>query len=218
MNMNKEKARPSWILREQLFSEENMYRKLKEFADQENLSELDKALDYARTAHAGQVRKTSAFSEESVPYIVHPLVMACHAHALGISDDTVLAVILLHDVCEDCGIAPAELPFSEAVREAVALLTKPEGPKDNAAYYKGISENSTAAIVKALDRCNNVSTMLLSFSHNKIIEYVDETYAYVLPLLDHIKKEYEQYYDAVFVLKYQILSTIESAKAAILRG
>ena len=56
-----------------------------------------------------------------------------------------------------------------------------------------------------------------SFTEEDIIEYIDETEAYILPLLDHIKKEYPQYYDAAFVLKYQILSLIESIKAAVLR-
>ena len=161
-------------------------------------------------------RKTSVFSEESVPYIVHPFIMACHAHALGIRDDAVLATVLLHDICEDCGIAPDELPFSPEVREAVRLLTRTE-PEDLDAYFSAIAANSTASIVKALDRCNNVSTMMLGFSTEGIIEYVDETQKYVIPLLDHIKKEYTQYYDAVFVLKYQILSVLESAKATILR-
>lgn len=214
-----EKTKPSWVVRDQIFSENNMYRKLKEFAENESLTEMKKALDYAWEKHADQKRKTSVISGEQVPYIVHPLMMACQAHAMGIHDDTVLAVTLLHDVCEDCGVASEELPFPNEIKEAVALLTKPDSytQKDQGSYYKGIAGNSSAAIVKALDRCNNVSTMMLGFSIEKIIEYVDETQDYVYPLLDHIKKHYPQYYDAVFVLKYQLVSTIETAKAAIIR-
>ena len=211
-----EKRRPSWVVRDQFYGVENMYRKLKEFAKTDSLPEMDRAVDYAMEKHKGQRRKTSVFSEESVPYIVHPFIMACHAHALGIRDDAVLATVLLHDICEDCGIAPDELPFSPEVREAVRLLTRTER-EDLDAYFSAIAANSTASIVKALDRCNNVSTMMLGFSTEGIIEYVDETQKYVIPLLDHIKKEYTQYYDAVFVLKYQILSVLESAKATILR-
>ena len=211
-----EKKRPSWVVRDQFYGVENMYRKLKEFAKTDSLPETDHAIDYAMEKHKNQRRKTSVFSEESVPYIVHPFIMACHAHALGIRNDAVLATVLLHDICEDCGIAPDELPFSSEVREAVRLLTRTE-PEDLDAYFSAIAGNSTAAIVKALDRCNNVSTMMLGFSTEDIIEYVDETQKYVIPLLDHIKKEYAQYYDAVFVLKYQIMSVLESAKATILR-
>lgn len=150
-----------------------------------------------------------------VPYIIHPLMMACHAHALGIRDDAVLAVIMLHDVCEDCGVSPEELPFPENIRHSVALLTKYEG-QPTVQYYEGIKSDSCACIVKALDRCNNVSTMASSFSKKKLIEYVDETEQYVYPLLDHIKREYLEYRDAVFVIKYQILSTIETIKALLI--
>ena len=210
------KNRPSWIVKDQFYSVDNMRRKLKAFAEEEGLQETSRAIDYAEEMHRGQYRKTSDWSEEKVPYIVHPFIMACHAHALGIRDDTVLAAVLLHDVCEDCGIRPEELDYSSSVQEAVRLLTKQKG-WDPAVYFSGIEGSSTASIVKALDRCNNLSTMMLAFTEEDIIEYIDETETWILPLLDHIKKEYPQYYDAAFVLKYQILSLIESIKAAVLR-
>lgn len=211
--------RPSWVVRDSFYAVANMRRKLKQFASEEGLEQTDRAIDYASTVHAGQLRKPSVFSDVQVPYVFHPYVLACHAHALGIRDDTVLATALLHDVCEDCGIEPADLPFGEEVREAVALLTKPK-EKDGFsldAYYKGIAQNPVAAIVKALDRCNNVSTMMASFPIEKVVEYIDETETHVLPLLDAIKHAYLEYYDACFVIKYQIYSTIESVKAAVMR-
>ena len=211
--------RPSWVVRDSFYSVDNMRRKLKQFAAEDGFEQMDRAIDFAFDAHEGQMRKPSVFSEEQVPYVFHPFVVACHAHALGIRDDAVLATALLHDVCEDCGIAPADLPFSEEVRKAVALLTKPDSKDDDAteAYYAAIAENGVAAIVKALDRCSNVSTMMASFPIEKVVSYVDETERYVMPLLDTIKKRYPEYYDATFTIKYQIYSTIESIKAAIMR-
>ena len=47
--------------------------------------------------------------------------MACYAAALGIRDDDVIAVILLHYVCEDTGISPDVLPFSENIRNGTYL-------------------------------------------------------------------------------------------------
>ena len=204
-------------IKEQFFSEEEMYRMLKEFAESDHLPQTERAVDYAREKHAGQRRKPSVFSDEIVPYIVHPYIMACQAHALGIIDDTVLTAALLHDVCEDCGVAPAQLPFSDEVKDAVRLLTKTgeKSPENTKKYYGGIAENPAAAIVKVLDRCNNVSGMMLSFSKERIIEYIEETEQYVLPLIDHIKKNYPQYCDAVFVLEYHLLSVTESIKAAL---
>ena len=209
----------SWVVKNQFFSVPNMIRKLKEFAAAEDLKETERAIDYAVRAHEGQVRKASAFSETPVPYIVHPLIMTCHAHALGIHDDAVLAVALLHDVCEDCGIAPEELPFSEGVQHAVALLTKDRKYDKSraAAYYEAISRDPTASIVKVIDRCNNISTMMLSMSYDRAASYIDETETFVLPLIDVIKARWTQYYDAVYILKYHMLSVLESAKAAILR-
>ncbi len=212
-------SKPSWLVRDQFFSPENMKSKLLEFAATDGLPQLAKAVEYAWAKHDGQFRKVGPLSKEAVPYIVHPYMMTCQAHALGIVDDTVLAACVLHDICEDCGVSPEELPFDDGVRNAVRILTKPQDKSafDNDAYYSVIGADRTAAIVKALDRCNNISTMLLSFPVEKIIEYIGETERYVYPLLDKIKKEYVEYYDAVFVLKYQMLSVLESAKAAIIR-
>ena len=211
--------RPPWVVRDSFYSVENMRRKLKQFATEEGLEQTGLAIDFADEAHAGQFRKPSVFSEARVPYVFHPYVLACHAHALGIRDDAVLATALLHDVCEDCGIKPADLPFGDEVREAVALLTKPEDKEGYSpeSYYADISQNPVSAIVKALDRCNNVSTMMSSFSIEKIVEYVDETETYVLPLIDTVRHAYPEYYDACFVIKYQIYSAIESVKAAVMR-
>ena len=209
----------SWMVSDQFYSVENMYRKIRGFAEDDQLEQTLKAADYAVRMHEGQLRKTSRFTDDHIPYIIHPFIMACHAHALGIRDDNVLASALLHDVCEDCGVMPEDLPFSSEVREAVRLLTrsKNETAKERSEYYERIAGNETAAIVKVLDRCNNVSTMMLSFPEEKLISYIEETETYILPLLDHIKHAYPSYYDAVFVIKYQILAVTESCKAALLR-
>lgn len=207
---------PDWTIREKMFSETHMYTRLKTLSEAEHLVQTDKALSYAQEKHANAYRKPTRFHKDSqVPYIIHPLMMACHAHALGIRDDAVLAVIMLHDVCEDCGVNPEELPFPENIRHSVALLTKEKG-QPTEEYYAGVMSDSCACIVKALDRCNNVATMASSFSKKKLIEYVNETEQYVYPLLDHIKREYLEYRDVIFVIKYQLLSTIETIKALLI--
>ncbi|MBR2672871.1 MAG: helix-turn-helix domain-containing protein [Oscillospiraceae bacterium] len=208
-----------WELNDQLFSPENMKRKLLKFAEEEGLENTKEAIDFAFEKHEGQWRKTSLYAKDKVPYIVHPLIMACQAHALGIGDDNVLATAMLHDVCEDCGVDPEDLPVSDSIKKSVKLLTKPEDHKDedNKEYYRAIGEDPVAAIVKVLDRCNNVSSMMLSFCVPRVTEYIAETEQYTLPLIEKIKREYPQYSDAVFVLKYQIMSILETIKAAMLR-
>ncbi len=222
-----------WMLRDDSYSIERMRRKLEDIAAAENLPQTARAIDFAATAHAGQLRKPSVFhvkhaggsqdsdsqaADAQVPYIFHPFSMALHAHALGIRDDAALACTLLHDVCEDCGVSPDQLPFSNEVREAVALLTKPaSGNYSTDAYYAAISENATAALVKTLDRCNNVSAMMLSFSLERVAAYIDETERYILPLFDAIEELRPEYSEAAFAIKYHIHAVVGSIKAAMAR-
>ena len=211
-----------WNIADTPFSPEHMYSRLVSTAQIEKLSETYAALPYMKEKHAGQTRKPTLFSGKRVPYIVHPLTMACHAHALGIREDKILATILLHDVCEDCGVAPEELPFSAEVREAVKLLSfqiKPGETRANAKerYYAAIAENRIARIVKILDRCNNISAMASSFSQKKLISYSDETETYVMPMLEKAKYAIPEYADAFYLLKYHMRSVLESIKAMAAR-
>ena len=213
-----------WELSDRVFSEKNMYSKMRTFAQAEGLKQVFKALPYMREAHFGQTRYPVRGSSVRVPYIIHPLLMACQAHALGIRDDTVLTVILLHDVCEDCGILPEDLPFSEEVRTAVALLTKDnkrfsELGKEKALeeYYGKIRTNKTAMIVKCIDRCNNSSDMALCFSPEKMRSYILETEEYIIPILDYIKEHYMEYNSAVYLLKYQMRSMMETQKVMLMK-
>ena len=214
-----------WQLSDQMFSEEHMYSKLKAFAQAEGLMETYRALPYMRSCHAGQTRDQVRGAGRGAAYIVHPLTMACQAHALGIRDDTVLAVALLHDVCEDCGIRPEELPFSHEVRTATGLLTKNRErflevgqAAALAEYYSGIRGNQTAMLVKCLDRCNNLSSMAACFTEERMTRYITETEDNILPLLEEIKSRYLQWNDAAFLLKYQMLSLLETQKALLMGG
>ena len=217
-----EAAGQDWTIADALFSPEHMYSRIAVTSELEGLRETSAALRFMKKAHKGQYRKPSLFSDVKVPYIVHPLMMACHAHALGIREDKILATILLHDVCEDCGVAPEELPFSEEVREAVRLLSFQVQPGETRAdakkrYYAAIAENRVARIVKILDRCNNISTMASSFTQKKLVAYVDETETYVMPLLEQAKYAIPEYADAFYLLKYHMRSVLESIKAMATR-
>lgn len=172
------------------------------------------ALLYAGKKHFGQLRRGS----DRVPYIEHPLNMACHAIAEGVTDDDLLAGCLLHDVCEDCGVKPEELPFDETVRGYVDALTFEirEGETRSSAkarYYSTLAENPGAALIKLFDRCNNVSFMSYCFPRSHMKEYITETRNYVLPLGDVVERELPQYAGAVFALRYHIGSVIGTVEA-----
>ncbi len=194
-----------------------MFTRLRTFALSEKLSNTYKALHYMREQHAGQFRKQGKFTAEHIQYINHPLMMACQAHASGIRDDNLLAAILIHDVVEDTGVSVQDLPFNREIQEIVGLVSfsVPEGMTKVQAkeiYYKRIKENAKACVVKMLDRCNNVSTMAGSFSKEQIDRYIAETEEYVLPLLEVLKNEYPEYGDITFLVKYQMISILETIK------
>lgn len=212
----------SFAVRDRMFQEDNMFTRLRSTASSENLNETYRALQYIRERHAGQFRKPGKFSKEKVLYINHPLLMTCHAHALGIRDDALLASILLHDIVEDTGVTAEELPFSDEIKTIVSLVSfsVPEGKskeESKADYYKKISENGKACVVKIIDRCNNVSTMAGSFSKEKLEEYINETEKYVIPLTTVLKNQYPEYGDISFLVKYQIIGLVETIKYMLLR-
>lgn len=191
-----------------------MYTYIRGYANGRKMSQTLKALSFAREKHSGQKKKSGE------PYIIHPLTMACHALALGIDDDETIATILLHDVCEDCGVVLSELPVGEEVRRAVDLITfrKMDDETDDAAiirYYNMMLQSKSATYAKLVDRCHNVSSMAGVFSVPKLKSYVEETRRFVLPLLKKAKLRWADDTDALFVLKYHITSVIDAIDEAI---
>ncbi len=206
--------------RDRYFNEENMFTRLRAAAQAEGLPETYQALAYMRRQHTGQFRKKGRYTSELVEYINHPLLMACQAHACGIRDDTLLAAILLHDVAEDTDVSAEEMPFSEEVRRLVKLLTftKKEGEDTASAkevYFAGIRGDAKASLIKILDRCSNLSTMAGSFTKERMLSYIEETETYILPLCGSLKGEHPEYSDAAFLVKYQMISLIETIKNLI---
>lgn len=194
--------------------EGRMYARVRDFAEKNGLTQTLLALPYAREKHRGQYRKGAG----AVPFIIHPLDMACHAIALGIREDAVLAAVLLHDVCEDCGVPPEELPVDHRVRDAVRCMTFTQTGGESwedakARYYAAVRTNRDASVVKLLDRCNNVSAMADAFSREKLCSYIQETRRYVLPLADKLRREEPELSDILYLLEYHISSVIFSIEA-----
>ncbi len=207
-------------VRDRLFREDHMFTLMR--GKLTKLPQSYYALEYMRDKHEGQFRKPAKFSIEKIPYINHPLMMVCQAHALGIRDDHLLAAILLHDVVEDTDVKLDELPFSDEVKELVRLVSFPKSAKksnkqDMEKYYNAISKNGKACVIKVLDRCNNISTMAASFDDKKLKEYILETEKYIMPLLENLKKYYAEYNDLAFLVKYHMVSVLETVKNLIVK-
>lgn len=203
--------------KEAVYDWEHMKTYVKTFAKTAKMENTLKALDFALEAHAGQTRKNS-----EVPYIVHPLNMACHALAMGIKEDEVIAGILLHDVIEDCHkedgskYTPEDLPVNNGARKIVALMTCPKRTPETrdevlTAYYETLATYPKAALVKLIDRCNNLTTMSWGLPRWKIYRMIRETEKYY-PALMKVVKDTPEYNDAAWLLKYQMDSTIDVYK------
>lgn len=190
------------------FNAEHMYTRVKSFAAAKGWADTLAALPFARKAHGGQNRK------DGLPYIVHPLVMACHAIALGVHDDCVIAALLLHDVPEDCDVDVRDLPVSAETQDIVLALTHMKAVP-NEAYYAPIQARPKAALCKIFDRCHNVSTMSGVFKTEKVRSYIKEADDFVMPLFPIVKEAFPQWSDAIFVLKYHVMSVDNSLRAIL---
>ena len=194
-----------------IYNWEHMKTYVKTTAKNLGLKNTFKALDYAVEAHKGQKRKKS-----DIPYIYHPLNLACHALAMNITDDEVIAACLLHDVIEDCGKTAEDLPVNEETRELVVLLSHGKTNDDNRekvmkAYYKAIASDPKASLIKCIDRCNNLTTMAWGLSRERIFRMINETEEY-FPKLLKVVKNTPEYNSAAWLLQYQIESMLDIYK------
>ena len=194
-----------------LFDEGHMAAFLEEKFASGKFPEAQRALAFAQEKHKTTPPRKGP---GNVPYISHPLMLTCHAMAMGLEDDVLLAALLLHDVTEDCKIPPAEMPVCGEAQEIVALVSKPEKKEDYNArkYFSAIAGNPKACMVKCIDRCNNLSTMATAFSPEKMEEYIRETQTWY-PRLMEIVKGVPEYNNAAWLLKYQIRSLIQTVES-----
>lgn len=194
-----------------IFNWEHMKTYVKTTAKNLSMINTLKAVDCAAEAHKDQTRKHS-----EVPYIYHPLSLACHAFSMGIKEDEIIAACLLHDVVEDCGRKLEELPVSDEARELVRLVTRVKNSAQTreenlTAYYKEIETNPKACLIKCMDRCNNLTSMSWGLPRKAVYRMISETEKYYPPLLK-VLKDTPEYNDAAWLLKYQMESMLDIYK------
>ena len=179
-------------------------------------NETLRALGYMRKKHKNQKRQSGE------PYIVHPLSMACLAIGLGLTDDSLLAVILLHDVCEDTPTTISDLPVTEEVKHGVKYMTIDRLPTDldkaetKRRYYQLLLEDKNALICKALDRYSNMVTMVGVFDEKRIEKNIRETHELLMPVLKEAQSIYVEFSNEIFILRTLIRNFNDNL--AILHG
>ena len=194
-----------------IYNWEHMKTYVKTTAKNLGLTNTLKAVTFATEAHKGQMRKRSA-----IPYIYHPLNLACHALSMNIKDDAIIAACLLHDVVEDCGVTYEDLPVNDETKELVRLLTCSKTTPENRSevlkeYYSQIATNPKAALIKCIDRTNNITTMSGGLSRERIYRMIKETEEYYPRLIEVLKAEVE-YSNGAWLLKYQMESLLDVYK------
>lgn len=127
---------------------------------------IEKAYEYAKKAHAGQMRANGE------PFLVHPASTALYLAELGLDSDTIAAG-LLHDAVEDADIAIADIKkeFGPDVAFLVQGTTKiqEQQPKlYNRDYnqvltlqrmFLAMAKDVRAVLVKLADRLHNMETL-----------------------------------------------------------
>jgi (p)ppGpp synthase/HD superfamily hydrolase len=128
-----------------------------------------------------------------------------------------LAACFLHDVCEDYGVGFEEIEaqFGAPIAQAVWLLTKKfRGQRTpDADYYRALSENKLASLVKGADRIHNIQSMIGAFAYNKQREYIQETEDYVIPTLKAARRRFPRQEAAYENMQHVLLSQIELLRA-----
>ncbi len=203
----------NWELKPVNYDVSHMFTFVKGRAQMLGLSQTLAVMDLLRPAHGAQQRRSKYGFECS--YMAHPLTMACHALAMGLKDDDVLAAALAHDMVEDAHMKPDELPVNDRVREAVRLVSKnmydPSEPDWEEQYFTNIRKNPLACMVKCLDRTNNLAGMADAFSRKWMIRYTEET-DYYYPALLEVLKKVPEWNDAWWLLRYQMMTMTEAFK------
>ena len=98
------------------------------------------ALEFASTQHAGQKRT------DGIPFVTHPVEVACLLHEAGYSDDVVAAGVL-HDVIEETDANQRELEqhFGSNVADLVAAVSDDPSIEDDARRKAALREQVAKA-------------------------------------------------------------------------
>jgi (p)ppGpp synthase/HD superfamily hydrolase len=126
------------------------------------------ALAFAALRHAGQTREI-----DDVPFVTHPVEVACLLHEAGYSDEVVAAGVL-HDVLEDTDVERPELEerFGPEVAALVAAVSDDPSIEDDvkrkAALRKQVSgAGDEAAAVFAADKVSKARELRTRARHGR---------------------------------------------------
>lgn len=166
-----------------------------ELYEDEEVSEIEHAVDFATKAHAGQKRKSGE------PYIIHPLHVASTLIDWDMDIDTVLAGIL-HDTVEDTEVTldQIEALFGHDVAFLVDGVTKvskaragmrnlesylPQTKDNLSKLLIAVGQDVRVIIIKLADRLHNLQT-LQHMKPDKQVKIARESLEVFAPMADRL--------------------------------
>ena len=174
-----------------MISNNELISKIKSYNRVLNSKSLNKAFDFAMTAHKNQKRKSGD------PFVIHPLAVANILSDLKLDSATIVTG-LLHDTIEDTS-ATYELVLKEFGKEVADLV---DGVTKISALENKVVDNSKAEnfrklilatskdirvlLVKIADRLHNMRTIKAFKSEEKKQKIAKETMEIYAPLADRM--------------------------------
>jgi (p)ppGpp synthase/HD superfamily hydrolase len=148
------------------------------------------ALAFASSRHAGQTRDI-----DGIPFVTHPVEVACLLHEAGYSDDVVAAGVL-HDVIEDTDAKRADLEerFGPNVAALVAAVSDDPAIVDDAQRKAALRDQvaragECAAAIFAADKVSKARELRIRVEQGRF-QRKDETriehYQASLEMLDEL--------------------------------
>jgi (p)ppGpp synthase/HD superfamily hydrolase len=128
------------------------------------------ALAFANARHAGQTREL-----DDLPFVTHPVEVACLLHEAGYSDEVVAAGVL-HDVLEDTDVQRAELEarFGRRVADLVGAVSHDPSIEEQAERRAALrlqvaNAGECAAAVFAADKVSKARELRLRISRGRFV-------------------------------------------------
>ncbi|MFA5370782.1 MAG: HD domain-containing protein, partial [Sideroxydans sp.] len=156
----------------------------------EDVAQVKAALEFSRSAHAGQLRQSG------VPYVTHPISVARILTVLHLDAHAIIAA-LLHDVVEDTPVTLEQIakPFGSTVAELVEGLskidklkfeTKEDAQAENfRKMLLAMARDVRVILIKLADRLHNART-LGSVSASKSARIARETMDIYAPIANRL--------------------------------
>lgn len=170
---------------------EDIIRNTKKYNRKSNSKLINKAYEFAKHYHDGQVRKSGE------PYIIHPLEVAYIVSTLELDDDAICAA-LLHDVVEDTEVTREMIvaEFGEEIANLVDGVTKlgkiahyldkeEEQVENYRKFFMAMAKDIRVLMIKLADRLHNMRT-LKHLSDDRKYAIAKETMQLYAPLANRL--------------------------------